>query len=312
MITTQVFHQPPPGFSPIVDISAIHVIVHDHLLLVQLSSIKAEKGFWGMPAGKVNTNETPLEAAKRELFEETGIKADPSPIGILYIRKPNLDYHYHMFNLCLSEKPPIVLSAEHCSHQWITRHHLKDFKLMSGGAEVLTAYFERSTTVAIGSKNPIKVKAVENGIGKDFNVIPCEAISNVRHQPLSEEETLQGAIYRAKDSLKKTIASLGIGLEAGISIKNGIVYLCHWGAIVDREGRIYNTNGPQLMLPDEFLDPLQNGESLEDIMHRTTGIHKLGQKAGAIGIFTQNRLDREQVLTYMVKALMGQYLYFSR
>jgi non-canonical (house-cleaning) NTP pyrophosphatase len=45
-------------------------------------------------------------------------------------------------------------------------------------------------------------------------------------------------------------------------------------------------------------------------MHHSTGIESLGAKEGAIGVFTQNRLNREQVLTKMVKALLGQYHYY--
>lgn len=33
------------------------------------------QGYWGMPGGKIENNELPREAAKRELFEETGINA---------------------------------------------------------------------------------------------------------------------------------------------------------------------------------------------------------------------------------------------
>lgn len=46
-------------------------------------------------------------------------------------------------------------------------------------------------------------------------------------------------------------------------------------------------------------------------MHHSTGIESLGAKEGAIGVFTQNRLNREQVLTQMVQALLGQYYYYQ-
>jgi len=32
------------------------------------------RGFWDLPKGKIDKGETPLEAANREIFEETGIK----------------------------------------------------------------------------------------------------------------------------------------------------------------------------------------------------------------------------------------------
>lgn len=166
--------------------------------------------------------------------------------------------------------------------------------------------------IAIGSTNPVKIQAVKNALdNEDLCVIPCSALSKVRPQPLSDEETLQGAINRAKDCLEKTEATFAIGLEAGVVFLQNQVYLCHWGAIVDRNHNTYFTNGPLILLPTEYCKPLQDGENLEEIMHHSTGIQSLGAREGAIGIFTQNRLNREQILTQMVKALIGQYRYYQ-
>lgn len=168
------------------------------------------------------------------------------------------------------------------------------------------------TEVAVGSTNPVKIQAVKNALHNEkIRVISCSALSKVRPQPLSDEETLQGAINRAKDCLKKTESALAIGLEAGVVFMREQVYLCHWGAIVDRDQNTYFTNGPLILLHKEFLKPLLDGQNLEDIMHYATGIESLGAKAGAIGVFTQNHLNREQVLTQMAKALIGQYRYYQ-
>ena len=104
---------------------------------------------------------------------------------------------------------------------------------------------------------------------------------------------------------------MAIGLEAGVVFLKNQVYLCHWGAIVDRNHNTYFTNGPLILLPSEYQEPLLNGKNLEDIMHHSTGIESLGTKEGAIGVFTQNRLNREQVLTQIVKALIGQYYHYQ-
>lgn len=128
---------------------------------------------------------------------------------------------------------------------------------------------------------------------------------------MSDEETLRGAINRAKDCLEKTDSSIAIGLEAGIVLLQDQVYLCHWGALVDRNQNTYFTNGPLILLPAGFRKQLLEGKNLEDLMHHSTGIESLGMKEGAIGVFTHNRLNREQVLTQMVKALLGQYDYYQ-
>lgn len=171
---------------------------------------------------------------------------------------------------------------------------------------------ETSVVVAVGSKNPVKIQAVKNAfLNEEIKLIPCSASSQVRDQPLSDEETLQGAINRAKDCLEKTDAELGVGLEAGIFFRNTQLYLCHWGAIVDRDQHVYFTNGPIILMPKDYQDALLAGENLEDVMHHSTGIQSLGAKEGAIGVFTENRLNREQVLTQIVKVLIGQYRYYQ-
>lgn len=175
-----------------------------------------------------------------------------------------------------------------------------------------TKNIQNQLVVAVGSKNPVKVQAVKNAfLNEDITLIPCSASSNVRPQPLSDEETLQGAINRAKDCLEKTEVQLAFGLEAGVLFLNTQLYLCHWGAVVDQDRHVYFTNGPIILMPQDYQEALLAGKNLEDIMHDSTGIQSLGAKEGAIGVFTENRLNREQVLTQIVQVLIGQYRYYQ-
>ncbi|MEL0438229.1 NUDIX hydrolase [Phycobacter sp. K97] len=49
---------------------------HDSVILVQRRN-SPNAGWWGFPGGHVEWGETALEAAARELHEETGVKARP-------------------------------------------------------------------------------------------------------------------------------------------------------------------------------------------------------------------------------------------
>jgi ADP-ribose pyrophosphatase len=57
--------------------SAVMMAVDEkkRILLVRQYRLPAEKYMWELPAGKLDEGEKPLEAAKRELMEETGYKA---------------------------------------------------------------------------------------------------------------------------------------------------------------------------------------------------------------------------------------------
>jgi ADP-ribose pyrophosphatase len=48
---------------------------NDRVLLVQQFRLPAEANLWELPAGRLDAGESPLEAAKRELREETGYAA---------------------------------------------------------------------------------------------------------------------------------------------------------------------------------------------------------------------------------------------
>jgi len=57
--------------------SAVMMAVDDRkrILLVQQYRLPARKKLWELPAGRLDEGETPLQAAKRELKEETGWRA---------------------------------------------------------------------------------------------------------------------------------------------------------------------------------------------------------------------------------------------
>ena len=48
---------------------------HERILLVKQFRLPAEQELWELPAGRLDPGEKPLEAAKRELQEETGYQA---------------------------------------------------------------------------------------------------------------------------------------------------------------------------------------------------------------------------------------------
>jgi ADP-ribose diphosphatase len=57
--------------------SAVMLVVNDRgrVLLVKQFRLPAEKDLWEIPAGRLDPGEKPLQAAKRELTEETGYTA---------------------------------------------------------------------------------------------------------------------------------------------------------------------------------------------------------------------------------------------
>lgn len=140
----QIFQCPPLGFDTKAEVASTYVSVDGKLLLLQISHLKQESGCWGVPAGKIEANESPEKAARRELYEETGISIDSKAhmqlFGRLYVRKPKVDYVYHMFKIELPQLPKIQLSKEHQTHAWINPQEAENMPLMAGAKDALKCY----------------------------------------------------------------------------------------------------------------------------------------------------------------------------
>lgn len=134
----------PEGFTPQVQVAACYLEIDNKLLLLQRAHGNLEPGKWGVPAGKLENDETPENAAKRELLEETGISFENDSqikhINSLYIRKPEVDYIYHAFKIHFDQIPEVHLSNEHQSYTWATPKDLEAIALMDGAKEALQHY----------------------------------------------------------------------------------------------------------------------------------------------------------------------------
>lgn len=143
----KVSDQRPAHFHPTAVASACYLEVDGQILLTQQAKGKTDEGMWGVPAGKLEPGETPEAAARRELFEETGIRLAPhfqiTHLITLYICKPDLHYIYHMFKVHLDKKPPIRISVEHSDYRWANSNDLKSLPLRPGAKEAL-GYYRKS------------------------------------------------------------------------------------------------------------------------------------------------------------------------
>lgn len=137
----QIFLKKPEDFNAKVDVAAAYIEVDGKILLLQLSENKEHSKSWGVPAGKFERGETPENALRRELFEETGIslKVDNRVdlIGQLYVRKPEIDYVFHAFKVDLESVPAIILSDEHIAYSWVSIDEAKKLDLLEGEETIL-------------------------------------------------------------------------------------------------------------------------------------------------------------------------------
>ncbi len=138
----KVFETAPLGFRAQVEVGACYVEGEMGLLMLQLGGEKPEAGKWGVPAGKVEKGEGVEAGARRELWEETGIRVDGplESLGALYMHKVEIDYVYHAFRVRVEKVGEIRLSKEHQDYGWFDWDELEWLPLMAGAREALEWY----------------------------------------------------------------------------------------------------------------------------------------------------------------------------
>lgn len=199
-----VYEQRPEDFAPKVEVGATYVDVNGKLLLLELAHSKLEAGAWGVPAGKLKANEMPVNGARRELFEETGIEIISvdlfQSLGQLYIRKPDIDYVYHLFSIKLDKLPNIHLSDEHQSYKWVTQLETERLNLMNGAKYALDLYYRQtSKKVRSGaSVNAYLILRQENAVLLHLrkNTGYCDNCYGLVSGHVEDEEPASTAIIR--------------------------------------------------------------------------------------------------------------------
>ncbi|WP_421380597.1 DUF84 family protein [Bacillus salacetis] len=165
--------------------------------------------------------------------------------------------------------------------------------------------------VGIGTKNKAKIAAVQGGFSEllkeEIQYESFKTESGVSEQPFSDEETIQGAINRAAAVLEMSGGHIGIGLEGGVVQTGYGLFLCNWGALVEKGKHPIIAGGARILLPDSIAKRLAEGEELGPVMDDYCQSEGIRHHEGAMGIFTNGAVNRDEMFKHTVKLLVGQW-----
>lgn len=160
--------------------------------------------------------------------------------------------------------------------------------------------------IIVASKNPVKINAVKIGFqkmfsGEEIRVESVPAASGVGDQPKSDSETFQGAWNRAVNACKeKGSADFWVGIEGGIEERGSDMEVFAWVVIKSRGDSFGKGRTGTFFLPPKIKDLIRQGKELGEADDIVFGRKNSKEENGAIGILTDNIIDRTKYYTEAV------------
>ena len=166
--------------------------------------------------------------------------------------------------------------------------------------------------IAVASRNPVKIAAAKQLLAyREFQFQPVDVPSGVSAQPMSDEETLVGAVTRAHNALTAVLgAQYGLGIEGGCRNEHQCLTTFAYCVIIDRQGHHGHAKSAEFLIPPAVSDLiLAGGLELGHAMDRVYGHENSKQSMGASGILTDGRIDRAELYRH---AVLAAYIPFLR
>lgn len=152
-------------------------------------------------------------------------------------------------------------------------------------------------TIVVASTNPVKIQAALTGFERmfpdeAFTVRGAVVTSGVSDQPMSDAETLQGALNRAQNAhVFAPDADFWVGIEGGCEALNDDLLAFAWIVILSRGATGKGRTGA-FCLPREIAELVRQGVELGEADDRVFGRSNSKQGNGAVGILTGDVIDR--------------------
>lgn len=161
--------------------------------------------------------------------------------------------------------------------------------------------------IIVGSKNAAKISAVQKGAGAYWSNVEIsgeDVESGVPAQPIGMDETMQGALNRAR-SAQALGADLGVGLEGGVMQVGGQWVMFGFVAITDgeREVSVPTAGTP---LPHAWGEAMKNGGELRPYV-LAAGL-PYDYTKGVVGLLTNDVVSRDDGFASAIKTALAPWV----
>ena len=135
---------------PVVGVGVV-VLRGDEVLLIQRGKTP-NKGQWSIPGGKQRLGETVVQAVRRELLEETGVKiGEPALIDVVDVIVPDdngkIQFHYTLIAYQAEWLSGACRSGDDADAiKWVPLNELNSLRLLEKTKEIILRTFSNSAT----------------------------------------------------------------------------------------------------------------------------------------------------------------------
>ena len=103
------------------------------LLIKRTTEARGDYYHWEFPGGRLEFGESPMQALKREINEETGLEVEK--LILLNAWNSFKDECTEIIGLtyiCTANGDNVMLSKEHSDYEWVTYEEMNDYNLVKG------------------------------------------------------------------------------------------------------------------------------------------------------------------------------------
>lgn len=166
--------------------------------------------------------------------------------------------------------------------------------------------------IVVCTLNKAKNDAVRNVVSKvwkDVEFISIKTNSGISDQPMSDEESIQGAINRAKEGLQQIEgADYSIGLEGNVDENQFGMFLNGWAAIINKRGLIGLGCSGKVEIPKDIANQLREGKELGPLMQELMEDNSLRNNQGTNGVLTNGLYTRTKEFEDAVSCALAKFV----
>jgi inosine/xanthosine triphosphatase len=153
--------------------------------------------------------------------------------------------------------------------------------------------------IIVGSTNPVKINSAKDAFetafpDEEFEVEGVSVISDVRDQPMSNDETLLGAKNRAFNAQAAYKGDFWVGIEGGIEEHEEELEAFAWMVVLSDSGIRGKARTSSFVLPHEVSILVRSGLELGLADDKVFNQSHSKQKNGAVGLLTNDIINRSE------------------